>query len=248
MTALVMPELKIVSRSEWRAQPAKRQRPAGKLHGICWHWSGRVNQAEERINQAARMRSMQSFHLRKSSWADIAYNFVIGYDGLCYEGRGFGVASGAEGRLLRRLTGRKYLSVCFNLGYRPNGQELKPTKHMLATAVRFVWLAQDRLPLLGHQHVCHGDVRRGGKDCPGPTLTPWVRSELPRLLHNPVIVKGAVPEPVTPQPVEDTLPWYADQLADAVAAGITDGRNPEEACTRAEAAIMIQRAIERTAK
>ena len=37
--------------------------------------------------------------------------------------------------------------------------------------------------------------------------------------------------------------WYEKELAQAVAAGITDGTRPDDPCTRAEAAVMVLRAI-----
>ena len=37
--------------------------------------------------------------------------------------------------------------------------------------------------------------------------------------------------------------WYEKELAQAVAAGITDGTRPDDYCTRAEAAIMVLRGL-----
>ena len=37
--------------------------------------------------------------------------------------------------------------------------------------------------------------------------------------------------------------WYEKELAQAVAAGITDGTRPDDPCTRAEAAVMVLRAL-----
>ena len=37
--------------------------------------------------------------------------------------------------------------------------------------------------------------------------------------------------------------WYEKELAEAVAAGITDGTRPDDPCTRAEAAVMVLRAL-----
>uniref|UniRef100_A0A6P7GXY5 Peptidoglycan-recognition protein SC2-like n=1 Tax=Diabrotica virgifera virgifera TaxID=50390 RepID=A0A6P7GXY5_DIAVI len=37
------------------------------------------------------VRLIQTFHIESRKWKDIAYNFVIGSDGLAYEGRGWGV-------------------------------------------------------------------------------------------------------------------------------------------------------------
>ena len=49
-----------------------------------------------------------------------------------------------------------------------------------------------------------------------------------------------VPEQPEEKPMEK---WYTKELQEAVAMGITDGTRPEDACTRAEAAIMGLRAV-----
>lgn len=50
----------------------------------------------------------------------------------------------------------------------------------------------------------------------------------------------SVPEQPEEKPMEK---WYEKELREAVAMGITDGTRPEDACTRAEAAIMVLRAV-----
>lgn len=49
---------------------------------------------------------------------------------------------------------------------------------------------------------------------------------------------GGASEPEQP----GTDKWYEKELAEAVAAGITDGTRPDDPCTRAEAAVMVLRA------
>lgn len=51
---------------------------------------------------------------------------------------------------------------------------------------------------------------------------------------------ASVPEQPEEKPTEK---WYEKELQEAVAMGITDGTRPEDACTRAEAAIMVLRAV-----
>ena len=51
---------------------------------------------------------------------------------------------------------------------------------------------------------------------------------------------ASVPEQPEEKPMEK---WYEKELQEAVAMGITDGTRPEDACTRAEAAIMGLRAV-----
>ena len=51
---------------------------------------------------------------------------------------------------------------------------------------------------------------------------------------------ASVPEQPEEKPMEK---WYEKELKEAVAMGITDGTRPEDTATRAEAAIMVLRAV-----
>lgn len=48
-----------------------------------------------------------------------------------------------------------------------------------------------------------------------------------------------------PAPNESESAWYEKELAEAVAAGITDGTRPEEPATRAEVAVMVLRSMKK---
>ena len=220
---------KIVSRGEWGARPARRpvKSHGGKLAGVCWHWSGRVNENEKKIPQINRMRNMQSFHINHPTvkYLDIAYNYLIGVDGKIYEGRGLEARSGGEGRLKLSFRGKRYLSVCFNVGLKPSGIELKPNRNMYDAALDLREWIDTQYPDLKGRDVCHGDIRHGGKNCPGPTVSHWVKH-------------------IMPQQISKHNMWYQDALKAAIELGITDGSDPQKPATRAEVAIMAMRAAE----
>ena len=55
---------------------------------------------------------------------------------------------------------------------------------------------------------------------------------------------GQTTDPGEAEPEQpSTGKWYEKELAEAVAAGITDGTRPDDYCTRAEAAVMVLRAL-----
>jgi peptidoglycan recognition protein len=91
--------MQIVSRAQWGAKPPLREpyRPPDPATEVFLHHTAGAHQG------AAGMRSMQTYHQSadpsrdKEPWNDIAYNFVVDpHDFKVYEGRGWGVAPGAQ--------------------------------------------------------------------------------------------------------------------------------------------------------
>ena len=83
--------------------------------------------------------------------------------------------------------------------------------------------------IVGHQHA--------------PRNTHWDPGPLDLGLFRAAIgaQTGDAPSAECPVPAR-SAPWWADELAEAVDAGITDGSRPTDTATRAEAAIMALRA------
>ncbi|XP_018788891.1 PREDICTED: uncharacterized protein LOC108968960 [Bactrocera latifrons] len=82
--------LLLISRDEWSAQTErdgmhKLLLPIERI--IIAHIS--TAQCENRVECDARVRDVQAFHIHSNGWGDIGYNFLIGGDGLVYEGRGW---------------------------------------------------------------------------------------------------------------------------------------------------------------
>ncbi|GAB0098253.1 Peptidoglycan recognition protein [Sergentomyia squamirostris] len=82
--------LRLVSRSEWIAQPPNEDLvnltlPSKRV--IIAHTA-----TEDCSTQAScvyRVRFIQTFHMESRGWNDIGYNFLVGGDGSAYEGRGW---------------------------------------------------------------------------------------------------------------------------------------------------------------
>ncbi|XP_055689352.1 peptidoglycan-recognition protein LF-like isoform X6 [Lutzomyia longipalpis] len=82
--------LRLVSRSEWIAQPPSEELvnlslPAHRV--IIAHTA--TEDCETQASCVYRVRFIQTFHLESRGWDDIGYNFLVGGDGSAYEGRGW---------------------------------------------------------------------------------------------------------------------------------------------------------------
>lgn len=75
----------IVSRAEWGAQPPKHNYDAHKPIGIVIHHTWRPTQAQ--YTGAGTMRGIQRYHQKDKKWSDIGYHFVIGPEGVIFQGR-----------------------------------------------------------------------------------------------------------------------------------------------------------------
>ncbi|XP_044732641.1 peptidoglycan-recognition protein LC-like isoform X2 [Chrysoperla carnea] len=89
-------KLRIIPRQEWIAQPPSQ--PANVLDlpvpfVIIMHTA--TESCTTRAQCKYQCRQIQTFHLESNGWWDIGYNFLVGGDGLAYEGRGW-YAEGAH--------------------------------------------------------------------------------------------------------------------------------------------------------
>lgn len=83
-------KLRIISRGQWVAQPPAE--PANKLKTpvplvVILHTA--TENCSDFATCVFRVRYIQSFHIDSNGWWDIGYNFLVGGDGLAYEGRGW---------------------------------------------------------------------------------------------------------------------------------------------------------------
>ncbi|XP_055993160.1 peptidoglycan recognition protein 1 [Sorex fumeus] len=79
----------IVPRREWRAL-ASRCSQRLKLparYVVVAHTAGSHCNTPDLCQQQAR--NVQNYHVNTQGWCDVGYNFLIGEDGLVYEGRGW---------------------------------------------------------------------------------------------------------------------------------------------------------------
>ncbi|XP_055701349.1 peptidoglycan-recognition protein SA-like isoform X2 [Phlebotomus papatasi] len=82
--------LRLVSRSEWIAQPPNDELvdlilPAHRV--VIAHTA--TEDCDTQASCVYRVRFIQTFHMESRGWDDIGYNFLVGGDGSAYEGRGW---------------------------------------------------------------------------------------------------------------------------------------------------------------
>ncbi|RZT00183.1 N-acetylmuramoyl-L-alanine amidase [Aquimarina brevivitae] len=77
----------VVSRSQWGARPPRSSFPTSKVTHLIVHHEFGSNFSSD---WAARVRSVQNFHMNSNGWSDIGYNFLIDPNGVIYEGRAGG--------------------------------------------------------------------------------------------------------------------------------------------------------------
>lgn len=112
---------------------------------------------------------IQLKHTRDKAWADIGYHFVIGADGVIYEGRDIGVRGSHTGG---------YNTGTLGIALTGNFEHAMPTEEQLASVaalVRYLAYAYDITHLAGHRHFQPGDTV-----CPGENFTPL----LPEIAEN----------------------------------------------------------------
>ena len=75
----------IVSREGWKAAPPKGEYTPHAPIGIVIHHTWMPRQAQ--YQQGASIRGIQRYHMEDNKWMDIGYHFLIGPEGVIYQGR-----------------------------------------------------------------------------------------------------------------------------------------------------------------
>lgn len=88
-----------VTRGQWgaRAPSGPRNEIGAHPRGSAIHWEGPSMGTPAHSECDNTVRSIQAFHMDSNGWSDIAYNILVCVHGYCYEGRGEGVGSAANG-------------------------------------------------------------------------------------------------------------------------------------------------------
>jgi hypothetical protein len=92
--------VKLIARRSWGARPPKNRTPLSKAaqKGTALHYSGsNSDEQADHANCAARVRSIQNFHMDVRGWSDIAYSYIICKHGYTFECRGLGIRTAAQG-------------------------------------------------------------------------------------------------------------------------------------------------------
>uniref|UniRef100_A0A5F8H2H1 Peptidoglycan-recognition protein n=1 Tax=Monodelphis domestica TaxID=13616 RepID=A0A5F8H2H1_MONDO len=135
----------IVPRSSWGAQDTDCSKlPGPAKYVVIIHTGGRnCNETEE--CQIA-LRYIQSYHIEKMKFCDIAYNFLVGEDGKAYEGVGWDT-EGAHTYGYNDIG----LGIAF-MDNPPNDAALKAAQDLIQCSVDKGYLDPDYL-LVGHSDV-----------------------------------------------------------------------------------------------
>lgn len=181
----------LISRGEWGARPPKSRSPMlAPLGESVVHWEGpqlwagvNVHDLATHDRCAAKVRGIQNFHMG-GIYADIAYNHVACPHGYVFEGRGGGIANGANGNT--HINSHRY-AVCALLG------QNDPITPDLLDAL--AWTLGVYVAIAGAPNAADGHRDVNTTACPGEELHWWANA-----WH-----AGAVPMP-GPQPPPQPLP------------------------------------------
>lgn len=86
-----------VPRSEWGARAPKSRVALRSPRGNTAHYEGPAMGNYSHDTCAAKVRSIQRFHMDTRGWSDVAYSTIICRHGYIYECRGYGVRTAANG-------------------------------------------------------------------------------------------------------------------------------------------------------
>ncbi|KAJ8687423.1 hypothetical protein QAD02_023217 [Eretmocerus hayati] len=142
----------IVSRVEWGAQPPNE--PDGNKplsvqpvpYVIISHTATTFcyTQAQCVLN----VRVAQTFHIESRGWDDIAYNFLVGGDGLVYEGRGWDIEGAHTFNYNRKSIGISFIGT-FNTA-EPTNAQLYAAQKLIELGLKIGKIDKD-YKLLGHR-------------------------------------------------------------------------------------------------
>src|SRR5687767_4703415 len=90
--------MNFVSRAQWGARPPRSTSRIGAPYWVALHWEGpKMGWPWDHSQCAAKVRSIQKFHMDSRGWADIAYSALYCGHGYVFEGRGLGKRTAAQG-------------------------------------------------------------------------------------------------------------------------------------------------------
>lgn len=152
--------MKLVTRAQWGAAPARGRSGSIPLGRVTIHWEGPHMGTPEHHECASRVRGIQRFHQGARDWNDIAYSAVVCPHGYVFEGRGPGVRTAANGT---DAANDAWHAVCYLGGQ--GDPFTDAAKAGISDAV--AWLR-------GAQVNAHRDHKP--TECPGDEITRWVHA------------------------------------------------------------------------
>ncbi|XP_076989709.1 peptidoglycan recognition protein 1 [Tamandua tetradactyla] len=143
--------MSIVPRSEWRALPSKCTESLSLpvRYVVVSHTAGSTCNSPTSCEQQAR--NVQHYHAQTLGWCDVGYNFLIGEDGLVYEGRGWDTKGAHTGATWNPIS----IGISFMGNYMervPPNRALRAAQNLLACGVARGALSP-RYEIKGHRDV-----------------------------------------------------------------------------------------------
>ncbi|XP_075690625.1 peptidoglycan recognition protein 1 isoform X2 [Rhinoderma darwinii] len=148
----------IVSRAQWGGKkPTCSSRLTTPVPNVIIHHTEGAF-CNSRTTCSAQVRNIQDYHMKSRGWCDIGYNFLIGEDGLVYEGRGW-TTLGAHAKSYNPISSGISFMGSFT-ARAPNNAALNAAKSLVACGVAKNFIKGNYV-LKGHRNVmsttCPGD-------------------------------------------------------------------------------------------
>lgn len=151
LEGVIVDNVRFVERNEWGAQPPMETLTKMKLpvpYVIISHTATEFCKTQSECT--FHVRFAQTFHIESRKWSDIAYNFLVGGDGLAYVGRSWDYMGAHAFGYNNRSIGISFIGT-FNSVVPPKAQ-LHAAQRIIELGVKAGKIAKD-YKLLGHRQV-----------------------------------------------------------------------------------------------
>jgi hypothetical protein len=169
-------DVELIERKDWNATPFKGQPAGHRPCRIVVHHTWKPTAAEYlRLPVSDRskcVRRIQQYHQGERGWADIGYHYLIGPDGLVYEGRDVALIGSHCGGVVPAGVKRVFANTgSIGLNLIGNFDEEKPTAIALDSMSRLVGYLMSRFEIKPDQIFGHFQAwTEPPKTCPGIEL------------------------------------------------------------------------------
>lgn len=159
--------MKLVTRSQWGARaPKSRTNIVAPVKGVAIHWIGPKQGTWTHDKCAAKVKGIQSYHMDKNGWSDIAYSHLCCPHGYIFEGRKWGTRTAANGT---NTGNAHYHAICYMGG---TGDDFTPE----AKAAIREYVAEHKT-LYGDEVRPHSFFK--ATECPGSVIRDWIAKGMP---------------------------------------------------------------------
>ncbi|XP_053624693.1 peptidoglycan-recognition protein LE-like isoform X3 [Plodia interpunctella] len=151
-TLIAPNHLRIVSRTDWLAQPPDDPNLDKLRMPVPWviiaHTA--TENCYSQTECVLRVRLIQMFHMESRKWDDIGYNFLVGGDGSAYYGRGWDIQGAHTLGYNKYSIGIGFVGTFNNVS--PSDKQLEACKKLLQLGVQLGKLSKD-YKLLAHRQL-----------------------------------------------------------------------------------------------